>query len=137
VPKRLPTMPKYGVIAILIPFLFGHVAAEMSNEGKTSSFRPQKGISHRSEGCGNQEKGKQPQFIEGEVLVKFKAGVTREEIDGICKAYGLSPMERIGSTGVYRFKIPSTRRVKDMADALNENPQIEYAEPNYIVRIQR
>jgi len=127
VPKRLPTMPKYGVIAILIPFLFGHVAAEMSNEGKTSSFRPQKGISHRSEGCGKQEK----------VLVKFKAGVTREEIDGICKAYGLSPMERIGSTGVYRFKIPSTRRVKDMADALNENPQIEYAEPNYIVRIQR
>jgi hypothetical protein len=130
-------MIKYGVIAILIPFLFGHVAAEMSNEGKTPSLRPQKGISHSPEGCGKQEKGKQPQFIEGEVLVKFKAGVTREGIDGICKAYGLSLMERIGRTGVYRFKIPPTWRVKDMADALNEDPQIEYAEPNYILRINR
>lgn len=130
-------MSRYGVIAILITFLFGHVAAEMSHEGKTSSSRPQKGISHSSEGCGKQERGKEPQFIEGEVLVKFKAGVTRETIDGICKAYGLSPMERVGSTGVYRFRIPPTRRVKDMAEALNENPHIEYAEPNYIVRIQR
>lgn len=133
--KRLPTMPKYGVIAILIPFLFGHVAAGMPNEGKITSFHPQKGISDSSGGCGKQ--GKQPRFIEGEVLVKFKAGVTREEIEGICKAYGLSLMKRIGSTGVYRFKIPPTRRVKDIADALNEDPHVEYAEPNYIVRIQR
>lgn len=133
--KRLLTMSKYGAIAIFIPFLFGHVAAGMSNEGKITSFHPQKGISDSSGGCGNQ--GKQPQFIEGEVLVKFTAGVTREEIDGICKKYGLSLMKRTGSTGVYQFKIPPTRRVKDTVDLLNEDPHVEYAEPNYIVRIQR
>jgi hypothetical protein len=130
-------MLKYGVIAILIAFLFGHVFAGMPNEGKITSFHPQKGISDSSGGCDKQGKEKQPQFIEGEVLVKFKAGVTREELDGICKTYGLSLMKRIGSTGVYRFKIPPTWRVKDMVDALNEDPQVEYAEPNYIVRIQR
>ena len=130
-------MLKYGVIAILIAFLFGHVTAGMPNDGKISSFHPQKAISDSSGGCDKQGKEKQPQFIEGEVLVKFKAGVTRKEIDGICKTYGLSLMKRIGSTGVYRFKIPPTWRVKDMADALNEDPHVEYAEPNYIVRIQR
>jgi len=135
VSKRLPTMPKYAVIAILIPFLFGHVAAEMSNGGKGTSFHPQKGVFHGSERCGKE--GKQPQFIEGEVLVKFKADVTRDEIECICKAYGLSLMERIGRTGVYRFRIPPTRRVKDTVNALNEDPHIEYAEPNYIVRINR
>lgn len=134
-PKRLPSIPKYAIIAILIPFLFGHVAAETSNEGKVTSFHSQKGIFHGSRACGKE--GKQPQFIEGEVLVKFRPGVTRDEIDGICKAYGLSLMEPIGGTGVYRFKIPPTRRVKDIAAALNEDPHIEYAEPNYIVRINR
>ena len=130
-------MPKYGSIAILIPFLFGHVTAGMPNEGKITSFQSQEGISDRSRGCGKQGKEKQPRFIEGEVLVKFKAGVTREEIDGICKAYGLSLMKRIGTTGVYRFKIPPTWRVEDAVDALNEDPHVEYAEPNYLVRIQR
>ncbi len=130
-------MLKYRFIAILIGFFLGHVIAGMPNEGKITSFHPQKGISDSSGGCDKQEKEKQPQFIEGEVLVKFKAGVTREEIDGICKTYGLSLMKRIGSTGVYRFKISPTWRVKDMVDALNEDPRVEYAEPNYIVRIQR
>jgi len=130
-------MLKYAVIAILILFSCGHVVAEMSNDGKVTPSHPQKTIFHGSEDCGKQGKNRQPQFIEGEVLVKFKADVTRDEIECICKAYGLSLIERIGSTGVYRFKIPPTRRVKDTADALNEDPQIEYAEPNYIVRINR
>ena len=61
-------MPKYGAIAILIPFLFGHVTAGMPNEGKITSFQSQEGISDRSRGCGKQGKERQPRFIEGEVL---------------------------------------------------------------------
>jgi hypothetical protein len=130
-------MRKYGVIAVLLPFLFGHVTAEMPNRGRAPSPHARSDIPLSADGCGKQDRGKKPQFIQGEVLVKFKANVTREEIEGIQKAYGLSLVERIEGTGVYRFKIPGAERVKDVVDALNEDPHVEYAEPNYIVRIQR
>jgi uncharacterized MAPEG superfamily protein len=130
-------MLKYGVIAIFIPLLCVHVAAETSNEGKTPSSLPPKRIFRNSEGCEKHEKDKQTQFVQGEVLVKFKADVTGEEIDGIRKAYGLFLVERIEGIGVYRFKIPPRQRVNDMVDALNEDPHVEYVEPNYVLRIPR
>ena len=129
-------MPKYGVIAILILLLFGSAIAEMPDKGKqATSFHPQKDISHNPDGCEKQGKQKQPQFVQGEVLVKFKTSVTSKGIDEIRRAYGLSLIKRIESIGVYRFKIPPGSNVKDMVDALNENPQVEYAEPNYTVSI--
>ena len=129
-------MPKYGIIAIFILLLFGCAIAETPNEGKqATSFHSQKDIYHNPDGCEKRGKGKEPQFVQGEVLVKFKASVTREGIDEIRKAYGLSLIKRIESIGVYRFKIPPGSKVKDMVNALNEDPQVEYAEPNYTVSI--
>lgn len=130
-------MLKYGLIAIFVPLLCAHVTAEMSNEGKTPSSHPPKPIFRNWGGCEKAEKDKQPQFVQGEVLVKFRADVTREKIEGIRKEYGLSLVERIEGIGVYRFKIPAMQRVKDVVDALNEDPRIEYAEPNYVLRISR
>jgi hypothetical protein len=51
------------------------------------------------------------------------------------EAYGLLLMKRLESIGVYRFKIPSGSTVWDMVDALNKNPRVEYAEPNYTMSI--
>ena len=126
-------MPKYGIVAIFILLLCEPAIAEMPDRGKqATSSHPQKDISH---GCKKRGKGKQPQFVQGEVLVKFKSNVTGEGIDGILKACGLSLMKRIESIGVYRLKIPPGSTVMEMVDALNEYPQVEYAEPNYEVRI--
>ena len=131
-------MSQYGIIAISILLLFGPSIAEMSDRDKQgTSFHAQRDISRNRGGCEKQRGQKQQQFIPGEVLVKFKAGLTGEEIEAIREGYGLSLMKRIGTTGVYRFKIPPTWRVEDAVDALNEDPHVEYAEPNYLVRIQR
>lgn len=126
-------MSRYGIVAVSILLLFEPAIAEMPDRGKGATpSHPQRDISH---GCERQGKGKQPQFAQGEVLVKFKSNVTRERIDGILKACGLSIIKRIESIGVYRLKIPPGSTVKEMVDALNEYPQVEYAEPNYEVRI--
>jgi hypothetical protein len=96
-----------------------------------------KGLSQQGHHAGNQGKRTKPQFVPGEVLVKFKAGVTREEIDATRETYGLSLMNRLKGIGVYRFKIPPGSTVEDMVDTLMKNSQVEYAEPNYTVGIHR
>jgi hypothetical protein len=129
-------MAQYGITAILILLLFGSATGEMPHKGKQPTpFHPQKDVPHNPGGCEKQGKRRQPQFVRGEVLVKFKADITREGIDEIREAYGLSLIKRLESIDVYRFKIPSCSTVEDMVDALNGDPQVEYAEPNYIVGI--
>ena len=133
--QRMSTL-KYRTIAIFVLLSCGYGMAAMPARGKQStSFSPHKEVSHNPHGCEKQGGQKRQQFVPGEVLVKFKAGLTREEIDGIRKAYGLSLMKRIESIGVYRFKIPPGSTVEDMVDALKKDPHVEYAEPNYTVSI--
>jgi len=129
-------MPRFLLFFIFSLLLFRCAIAETPGEEKQlTPFHPQKNASHNPDGCKKQGKQKERQFVQGEVLVKFKVGMTREGIDGIREAYGLSLIKRLESIGVYRFKIPSGCTVGDMVDALNEDPQVEYAEPNYKVSI--
>jgi hypothetical protein len=104
-------------------------------EKEGGNSHPQKGSYRKLDDAGRQGNVTKPPFAPGEVLVKFKVGVTMEGIDGIREAYGLSLIKRLKSIGVYRFKIPSGSTVKEMVDALNGDPQVEYAEPNYTVSI--
>lgn len=134
-PRQVRSMSPFGVIAMVILFLFGNACAEMPNGGKATSLDPRKGIPRDSDGCKKGEKGKQPPFIQGEVLVQFKPGLARNEIDGIREAYGLSLIERIKGIGGYCLKFPRSSTVKDMVEVLSDNAQIEYAEPNYTVNI--
>jgi hypothetical protein len=129
-------MTQYGIIAISILLLCGPAIAEISDRGKQgTSFHLQRDISRNPDGCEKQHGQKQQQFLPGEVLVKFKVGLTGEEIEAIREAYGLSLMKRIERIGVYRFKIPPGSTVGGIVDALNKHPHVEYAEPNYTVGI--
>jgi hypothetical protein len=102
-------------------------------EGDNSHL--QKGSVGESDDAGRSGKFTKPRFAPGEVLVKFKVGVTTERIEGIQEAYGLSLIKRLESIGVYRFKIPSGSTVEDTVKTLNEDLHVEYAEPNYTVSI--
>mgnify|MGYP001561477793 FL=1 len=77
---------------------------------------------------------KDDKYKNGELLVKFKEGVTEEEIKAINKDMGAEVMEFIKGIRVYRLKIISNKSVEDMVEAYSKDPRIEYAEPNYIQR---
>lgn len=131
-------MPRGLPLLILGLLLFRCAIGGMPVWGKAAgSSKPQKGLSRNLDDPRNQGKNKKPPFVPGEVLVKFKVGVTKEGIDKIRMTYGLSCIITIESIGVYRFRIPPGSTVEDMVDALNEDSQVEYAEPNYMLRIQR
>lgn len=75
----------------------------------------------------------QADVVPGEVLVKFKAGVTAREIG--------TTLDRLSSTVLHRFslvenlhhiRLPAGLRVTEALEVLRKVGIVEYAEPNYI-----
>ncbi|MFY9233455.1 MAG: S8 family peptidase [Fimbriimonadaceae bacterium] len=70
-----------------------------------------------------------PEFVEDEVLVKFKPGSTQLErlVQG-------EVIEEIPNIGVKRIRLPYGWNVPDMVKWFNAQPGVEFAEPNFIAR---
>ena len=75
---------------------------------------------------------KDSEFSSGEIVVKFKNGVENTEISEINSKYGLSVVSSSNFAGFQRLMIPQGKTVSEMVDIYNKNPNVEYAEPNYI-----
>ena len=76
------------------------------------------------------------EFVSGEIIVKFKNGVGNNEISKVNSKYGLSVISSSKSAGFQRLKIPKGKTVLEIVDILNKNPNVEYAEPNFIVHAE-
>jgi len=70
----------------------------------------------------------------GEILVKFKPGVTREVIAAINSKHGTSEMSTSRFGGFKRLRIPKRKTVAEMVEIYKKNPNVEYAEPNFIAQ---
>ncbi|ODS38513.1 MAG: hypothetical protein A7316_00885 [Candidatus Altiarchaeales archaeon WOR_SM1_86-2] len=71
-------------------------------------------------------------YAPGEIIVKFKPGVKDEVISGINSKHGASMLYTSRSAGFKRLRIPKGKTVSEMVKIYNKNPNVEYAEPNYI-----
>lgn len=76
-----------------------------------------------------------PRYKEGEVLVKFKAGMTEANIETIITLYGSRRLKKIPRIDVHEVEVPRHLSVKEMVELLRLNPDVEFAEPNGYVRI--
>ncbi|MCK4996233.1 MAG: S8 family serine peptidase, partial [Thermoplasmatales archaeon] len=74
-------------------------------------------------------------IIPGEILVKFKDGITENNIKSMNSVHGLSPIYKSLYSDFHRLKIPSEKSVAQMVEIYSKSPFVEYAEPNYIARI--
>src|SRR3989344_1916497 len=70
--------------------------------------------------------------VPGEILLKFKPGVNENAKENARKGHGMEKLDEIVELGVEKIKVPD--QVKDkVIEALSHNPNIEFAEPNYVV----
>lgn len=76
-----------------------------------------------------------PRYAPGQVLVKFKPTLREQLIEATMAAYTTKKIRRIPRIDVYQLQIPKYFTVEEMVYALNQNPDVEYAEPNFTVRI--
>jgi len=76
-----------------------------------------------------------PEFMADQVLVKFKPSLSAIEIETIIAAYQTDKIKRIPKLDIYQLKVPESFSVEEAVYAYRMNPDVEYAEPNYIVHI--
>lgn len=74
------------------------------------------------------------EYVEGEVIVKFKESMSLQSLSIFENNYGLSLIKKSSESEHLLFRIDCGLSVDDMVEKLNENPSVAYAEPNFIVR---
>jgi general secretion pathway protein D len=77
------------------------------------------------------------QYVEGELFIKFKEGVTDERIAAIFDGEGASVIKFIENIKVYHIKLKKEQSVEEAVEELLKKPEIEYAEPNYRMKKAR
>jgi hypothetical protein len=92
--------------------------------------------------CGNgwgveglKPPGEKP-YAEGELLVKFKEGVSEAQIQEVLGQTGTKVTKFLRTLKIHVLKIPPGAAVEDMVKKFQALPGVEYAEPNRVVTIQ-
>lgn len=76
------------------------------------------------------------EYVPDQIIVKFKAGTPIEEEEQLNQSLGTTVIYTSPSAGFKVLQIPEGKTVAEMVEAYSKQPIVEYAEPNYIERIQ-
>jgi subtilisin family serine protease len=98
-----------------------------------SDFRPQ---TLPGNGALPIEKQISAKFVPGEVLVKFKKGTNHAAINALHANLRVQEIRRIEPIGVRRIKLPADISVKQAVAQYKMDPNVQYAEPNYIIHFE-
>lgn len=134
-------MPILRKHKILFVFLIGGLFASATSLQSMKSEKPAKRNPAVSRRQFRDVRDRRPARDQGHrfaadwVVVKFKPEIPAELAAGVISAYGAREIGRIEAIGVTKIQIPSGLSVEEMIFALNQNPDIEYAEPDYVCRI--
>ena len=80
---------------------------------------------------------KEKYYNAGELLVKFKEGITSEKAVGIISEKGASVITFNEHLGIYHIKLRPEQEVEDAVKEFSSVPDVLYAEPNYKIKIQK
>jgi len=75
-------------------------------------------------------------YAEGELLVKFKAGVSEAAIQEVFRQNGTEVIRFLGSLKIYVLRLPPGTAVEGAVKKFRSLPEVEFAEPNYAVTLQ-
>jgi len=74
-------------------------------------------------------------FVEDELIVKFKEGFSEQGQKGILKALNVSVLREDSRLKAELLQVSPSQREK-VLEALEKNPNVEYIEPNYVIKTQ-
>ncbi|MEA1961288.1 MAG: S8 family peptidase, partial [Bacillota bacterium] len=100
--------------ALLVAF------ASLSASGFVNEKQQSYGFSHKAD------------YVPGEVIVKFKSRVSSASADAFHKQIGARKLERLQSIGAEVLSVSERFSVEEAVRLYLSNPDVEYAEPNYI-----
>ncbi len=106
-------MRKYFLAGIFLALILGHFGSGISQ------VRP-----------GETEFA---QYVPGEILVKFKKTASKSDVIQLNTTLGLKTIKEFPSIGVQHIQLKPGETVAEAVKKYSEDPNVEYAEPNYIV----
>ncbi|MBW2318043.1 MAG: hypothetical protein JRF24_05070 [Deltaproteobacteria bacterium] len=75
--------------------------------------------------------GQAPAYVPGELLVKFTPAVRIVASDNYRARLGVSSLKTYEITGAQHVKLPEGMTVEEALEIYRNDPDVEYAEPNY------
>jgi subtilisin family serine protease len=82
------------------------------------------------------KKPAQPAYAEGELLVKYKSGVPAGQRATHVRGLGAAKVKEFRRLHIHHVKLPPGLPVAEGVRMFEQNPNVEYAEPNYILRAE-
>jgi len=74
----------------------------------------------------------QPLYAPGEILVKYKGAAQAAASEFYHRRWGTRTLKFLESQGVHRIKLPADMALHEALALFRQDPQVEYAEPNYL-----
>ncbi len=78
---------------------------------------------------------KEPEYVPGQLLIKFKNELSTAQVQSTFSAAGIQQTDYLAEIGVYLCTITEDLEVHAAVEACKKDPNVLYAEPNYIYRI--
>ncbi|MGE0824069.1 MAG: S8 family serine peptidase [Candidatus Binatia bacterium] len=75
-----------------------------------------------------------PEIIPNQIVVRFRAGVPQQAIDNLHAALGTRSLKVHRLSGLHRLSLPAGANVEKILAAYRNNPLVEEAGPNFVVR---
>jgi len=76
------------------------------------------------------------QYAEGELLIKFKEGVTEDKALSIISEKGASVIKFDGKTNLYNIKLRKAQPVEEALKEFMSIPEVLYTEPNFVFSVK-
>ncbi|MBI3353921.1 MAG: S8 family serine peptidase [Nitrospirae bacterium] len=114
-------MKSFKIIGLTLLFSFVSGISGSSNSISSNPLNSSDGL-------------KGPNYVKGEVIVKYKKGVPDERINGLHQRMNAIKKRDIPNLRIQSVKIPDDMSVEDAIAQYKNDPDVEYAEPNYILR---
>lgn len=121
----MPLKIKFAIIALLLSSLFFDLPVSAQEPSPTPDV-----VNPTGQGSLDLNK---PSFVPGEILVKFKDGVSSQRTRrGLSKVQG-QIKQTVSAINVARVEVSKGQELAAIA-ALRTDPNVEFVEPNYIAR---
>jgi hypothetical protein len=118
----------------IIPLVVFSCAQPDSTGKKVLKNEPQLGeINIRENTQMEPSRAQRPNYVPGQVLVKFKNGVDEQAIQTIKEAMSLKTIRVIRRLNLYLMQISDGTSVEGIIQRLMASPEVSHAEPNYRV----
>lgn len=127
--KRSEKIIQFFIILFVLFFALNH--QKYNFEKDRDHRRPYFRQEIRSINEGLPFPSRKTQYAPDQVLVRFKPTLSTQALKDTVAAYEAKVLKKIPRIDVYQLKIPKGVTVEEMLYVMRQNPDIEYAGPNY------